>query len=149
VGKFSPKRRERRKRRGVVDMSTTPPPEPPYKPPPLHACTELVFPIDLSDEDQFVIRQRIYKGKIVDFAIMQKVCVDGKWVDVARIDCCGGTIHRHQYVAGSDDDTYDHRLIAEIPAQDGWEVVDQGYDGATNVMFNEWEGNLRRWRDGS
>jgi len=64
---------------------------------------------------------------------------------VARIDCCGSTIHRHQFDQ-TGKDLYDHRVIVEIPAQDGWSVVDAGYAEAYEVMFNEWEENLRRWR---
>jgi hypothetical protein len=79
---------------------------------------------------------------------MQETRTDSGWARVARIDCCGGTIHRHQFIIGSEVDIYDHRPIMEIPAQDGWEAVDKGYDSASDVMFNEWEDNLRRWRDG-
>lgn len=135
------------RRHKLADMTITPPPEPHYVPPGLDVAIQTVTPIDITREDQMVVRQRFYRGKVADFAICQKVRVNGKWVDVARIDCCHSTIHRHQFNQEGID-LYDHRVIIEIPAVEGWNVVDAGYDNAYNVMLNEWDQNLERWRNG-
>lgn len=135
------------RRQKLADMTIFPPPEAQYVPPGLDVCTQSVTPIDITAEDQMVVRQRIFRGKVADFAIAQKVRVGGRWVDVARIDCCHSTIHRHQFdQAGVD--VYDHRVIIEIPAVEGWYVVDAGYDNAYSVMLSEWDQNLERWRNG-
>lgn len=33
-------------------------------------------------------------------------------------------------------------------AVDGHLVVDESFDAMLDLVFNEWEDNLRRWRDG-
>ncbi|WP_146237497.1 DUF7718 family protein [Georgenia satyanarayanai] len=127
-------------------MSGQTTPEAQYKPPPESACDVQVLPIELTETDRLHIRMAIYRGKIVDFAIMQlSVRDDGEEVHVARIDCCHGTVHRHQYDRRGRD-VYERREIVAIPATDGWEVVDAAYAEASETMFNEWEENLRRWR---
>lgn len=72
--------------------------------------------------------------------------MNGRWKTVARIDCCGGTIHRHQYDRQGND-IVGHELIKEIPPNDGWKVVNEAYLTAYDVMHHEWEDNLRRWRN--
>ena len=119
-----------------------------YVPPPRDMCQIEVYPVEITPTDRLTIRQQIYRGKIVNFAIMQDVLESGTWHQVARIDCCHGTIHRHQYNRDGID-LYDHRVIQEIPATRGWAVVDAGYVSAQDAMFNEYEENLRRWRDGA
>ena len=89
--------------------------------------------------------QAIYRGRIVDFAIQQEAELDGDWAEVARIDCCHSTIHRHQFnQAGTD--TYDRRVIQNIP-KEGWDVVNAAFQGAVDVMLSEWEENHRRWNN--
>lgn len=134
----------RKGERGLADMSAEVS-ELEYRPPPKTACDERQWPQYLTEVDRLHIRTWRYRGRIVDFAIMQIIEVDGKDVHVARIDCCHSIIHRHQFdKAGVD--LYDHRVIVPIPHEDGWDVVDAGYAAATDVMFNEWEENLRRWK---
>ncbi|MFF9393243.1 DUF7718 family protein [Streptomyces griseoluteus] len=122
--------------------------EKPYVPPPREVCTVETFPIYITADDRLTIKQHVYKGKIVHFAIMQDIREGDIWHHVARIDCCHGTIHRHQYNRAGDD-IYDSRVITEIPADNGWSVVDAGYQVAQDAMFDEYEENLRRWRDGA
>lgn len=131
--------------RRLADMGTEPVPESPYVPPPAAACSEDVFPVMITEADRFHVRLRSYRGKIVDFAITQLTTVDGVGeVTVARIDCCHGSVHRHQFNREGDD-IYDHRVIRAIPLK-GWDVVDEAYTEAYETMFNEWDENLRRWR---
>lgn len=139
---------ENSRRERLADMSIQPPPEPGYIPPGLDVATENVTPIDLGMDDQLVIRQRYYRGKTVDFAIMQKIRIGQKWIDVARIDCCHSMIHRHQFNRQGVD-VYDRRVIINIPAEEaGWDIVHAGYDDAYTAMLEEWDQNLERWRNG-
>ena len=129
--------------KGVLPASST------YQPPAAHVCDETVFPVEMSPTDQFVVRQRIYKGKVVDFAVMQqtRVSPDDPWREVARIDCCHGRIHRHRF-ACDDPSVDDNVTLADIPAQGGWEFVDSHYDETSRVLFDSWEDELWRWRNG-
>jgi hypothetical protein len=121
-------------------------PETSYKPPPRDVSRLIDFRVHLVDDDNMLaVKAWEYRGKIVDFAVSQVVHIEGKWVDVARIDTAGGTIHRHQYDQGGSD-LWDHRKIRDIPHENGWDVVDRGYEEALDMMENEWEDNLRRWR---
>ncbi len=89
------------------------------------------------------------RGLFVDFAIQQLyIYEDGGETEVARIDCCHGIIHRHQFVKSTGEDIYDRRPIATIPAADGWQVVHHGYDEAYEIMLSEFNENEKRWRDG-
>ncbi|MFC1418562.1 DUF7718 family protein [Streptacidiphilus cavernicola] len=120
-----------------------------YKPPPIPPAIETNFPIDLTDTDILKVRQVEYRKWVVDFAIMQLTMEAGEWVHVARIDCCHGMIHRHQFAQNGRD--LDGRLeIKAIPADDDnrWEIVQDGFYKAIGTMQEEWEDNLRRWRDG-
>lgn len=132
--------------RRLVDMSEPPTSNDTYTPPPEAACDVQEFPAELTDTDRLHIRMVSYRGKIVDFAIMQ-LTTDPAGVEyhVARIDCCHGTVHRHQFDRKGND-VYDRRVIVAIPATNGWDVVDAAYADAFDAMFNEWEENLRRWR---
>lgn len=91
---------------------------------------------------------RTYRNRIVDFAFMQLTKSYDKWVEVARIDCCGGTIHRHQFDQDGVD-LYDHLLIKPIP-RDGreWDTVNDSYEVMFDDMMDRWQENLRRWRNG-
>ncbi|MBK5995866.1 hypothetical protein JHN53_30400 [Streptomyces sp. MBT58] len=119
-----------------------------YTPPGTPPAAEQTFPIELSEENRLVVRLRTYRKKIVDYAVMQETSVAGEWVHVARIDCCGGTIHRHLVTQGGKT-LLDHDLIRDIPyGEKSWEVVDDSYEGALDEMEERWEDNLRRWRRG-
>jgi len=118
----------------------------PTAPPPRSACDEVVYPVAVEVGHELVIRQQIYRGKIVDFSIQQRTLDDGRWYDVARIDCCHSTVHRHQTyrtVTGRND----IEVIREIPSE-GRAVVNEAFTTAMDVMEDEWEGNLRRWSGG-
>lgn len=121
-----------------------------YKPPPCPPAVESNFPIEITETDKLHIRQQVYKDFITFFAIMQLVREGGEWKHVARIDCCHSMIHRHQFVRSTGLDIYDHALIVAIPADGGdrWSVVNSGYHDALAVMWDEWEANVQRWRDG-
>ncbi|WP_329105614.1 hypothetical protein OG792_33100 [Micromonospora sp. NBC_01699] len=121
-----------------------------YDPPPREACEEIEIPIRLPEPgNELRVRQSIYRNRIVDFAVIQIVRVDGAWINVAKIDCDRGVIHRHQYVRSTGEDVWDHRPLEEIPPDQGWKVVDRWFDRALQMLEDDWEGNLRRWNGDS
>lgn len=119
-----------------------------YKPPPKHDCHREVFYTyptgDDNDGQRIVVRMWVHRGKIVDFAINQVIDIDGKWKTVARIDCCGGQVHRHQYDKDGKD-LIGHQPIRVIPPVGGEDVVNEAYKQALQVMHDEYDDNLGRW----
>ncbi|GAA1744898.1 hypothetical protein GCM10009681_14790 [Luedemannella helvata] len=117
-----------------------------YKPPPEEEChcETFVFHPTGRENDPIKLHVRFmqYQGKIVDFSINQVFVLDGISHDIARIDTAHGTIHRHQFFPRRQQV---RTVITEIPVDDGWNVVDKGYDNALDVMQDEWDDNLRRW----
>jgi hypothetical protein len=95
--------------------------------------------------DKLIVRTKDYRGKIVDFAVMQIRVVDGEDKEIARIDCCGGTIHRHFYDRNGTD-LLDHDPICAIPlGEKGQELINERFPEALKLINNEWEANVRRW----
>jgi hypothetical protein len=84
LGNNSNKRRSR-----LADMSMVPA-ERSYIPTPVPPADELTYVIEPDSENQLVVRLRTYRKRTVDFAVMHRTFEGGQWVDVARIDCCGG-----------------------------------------------------------
>ena len=130
----------------LADMTITPPH---YKPPPVPPAVETTFPVELTETDEFRIRQVMWSRRIVDFAIVQLYREEDALNQVAKIDCCHSKIHRHQYTRDGGD-LYDHLEIKAIPADGGdrWSIVHAGYYDALGLMQEEWEDNRRRWQDG-
>lgn len=106
--------------------------------------------LHLADEGhQLKIRRCMYKRLVVDFAFIQVYYLDGVPHHVAKIDCCGGTVHQHQYVRPSGKDILDHDPLIVIPQRNPYEVVDEWYDRSLHMMVYGWEDNFRRWNDGA
>lgn len=133
-----------RLRRRIADM-TIRPANRQYRPPPKRSCDVETYEYPLSDVDSMHVHYWMYRGKYVHFAITQARMVDGTSINIARIDTCWGIVHEHLYDQQGND-TLDHRVIYEIPTNDGWEVVDKAYDEALDIMEDKWADNLRRWR---
>lgn len=136
-----------RSRRKLPQHDLTPEPVI-YVPPDFEDLDErLELPIYDADGHMLTYRQDIYRGKIVDFAIMHQFKTDGRVLDVARIDCCHGVIHRHVFNV-KQEDLVDHQPIHNIVV-DGfeWETVDSWFLICAEKMEKEWEHNVRRWNN--
>jgi hypothetical protein len=132
--------------RRLVDMTITPPRDRCQVP---RAAFSRTDKLPLIDGELLVIRTAEFRGKIVDFAITQATSVGARWVNVARIDCCWGTVHRHLFDKNGEP-LVDHEPICDIPtAPNGYEIVNQRYGEAWELMHNEWESSLRRWNGDS
>lgn len=117
-----------------------------YKPPQFASRSDPV--IDLpADGHQLRIRMMRYRHMVVDFAVNQIYFLEGVPFEVARIDCSGGTIHRHQFIKSTGEDLLDHELLIVIPQRKPFEVVDEWYDRSLHMMQYGWNDNFRRWDD--
>lgn len=92
--------------------------------------------------------QLLYRGRIVDFAISTYYEYEGTRHTIARIDCCWGMVHRHQFDKNGRD-VLDHQLMHQI-VLDGtqWEQVDEMFGECYTKVLDEAFANFRRWSDG-
>lgn len=139
------------KARRLADMTIPPQPEPLYELPPTHECETYdgVRVGLLVAGHELCIRFVIWtpRNLVVDFSVEQRMLHEGEWVAVARIDTKHRTVHRHQYSrADPQTDLYDRRVLAPIPAIGGYELVNDWYRKATQLLDTEWEENVRRWK---
>jgi hypothetical protein len=135
----------------LADMSEAPPEPPDYELPDPEDCEEYNDGLVLKAENELRTRISLWKSRlIVEFAVMQIVRHNGRWVEVARIDTCHhGSVHKHQLSKSRPDDRVGRRdEIEKIPSTNGWAVVDENYDRALQLMKADWTENLRRWRRG-
>lgn len=137
--------RRKKSNRRLVDMSAAPAEPEEYRPPDRSRCDEEPWAASLSESDRIFVRPTTYRGKVVDFAIMQQVLIDDEWVEVARIDTNHGTVHRHLFRS---DGSQERIVIETIPTgkHDSWTFVDSWLQKAFDMMFNEWESWRRQWR---
>ena len=133
-------------------MAVTPPPpaEGEYYPPPDHDCEELPgFPIVISGTERIAGRALEHRGKVVDFSISLQIrdASGAVWVEVARIDCRHGTVHKHQFNrSGREAKVTKIRDIPSGSDEEAWDVVDSGYDSATELFTTQAESHVRAWR---
>lgn len=115
-----------------------------YKPPPRWVCSEEEWKVALTDHDHLVVRQRIFRGKICDFAIIQfRRDHNDVTFAIVRVDCCHGTVHRH--VLSREGEDLEREVIKEIPAIDGRDVVDSMFSGMYDRMMSDYDANVRGW----
>ncbi len=113
-------------------------------------------PIPLSPEgDHLHLRQWCYRGKIVDFAIMQYLTPshpdnsgsDGN-SDVARIDTSHSEVHKHQYFRDGREQV--RSVIKSLQDADSLEhaeeMIDACFDACNDDMSEHWVDHLDTWR---
>jgi hypothetical protein len=146
LGKSKGRKADRR----LVDMGMQPPEPPSYDLPDSDECDEVPGKIVLALGHELNTRFCIWKDRlIVEFAVVQVVRHNGRWVEVARIDTCHASVHKHQLSKSKPDDQVGHKEeLKKIPGQSPWTVVNDWYDTALILMQTEWTENLRRWRHG-
>lgn len=116
-----------------------------YVPPDKSVGNISLMPLDLGEGHSLLVRQHTYRGLIVDFAIMQLFSVDGDEFEIARIDCCWGTVHRHVFDRKGND-MMDHQEIKRIVSGPGaWETVNAEFEPCYERMMTEFMENHRRW----
>lgn len=119
-----------------------------YEPPPVPPAEEAEWTILITSGEKLRVRVRTLHGRTVDFAIMRMTELGwGPWVEIARIDCCHGTVHRHLFTREGGV-LQDLRTIRVLPASIGPEVIEESFDIALDEFLAEWEEDLRRWSSG-
>lgn len=128
--------------RGLVDM-TVEPAAYLYRPP--SNAEPLEYRSDLGEGSLLIVRQSIYRGKVVDFAFTQ--CppgTDGHEPHVYRIDCCHGEVHSHQYFRNGDEER--RTVIQSITdRRTAWETVDTAFYECNDRIHASWHANFERW----
>ncbi|WP_157756632.1 hypothetical protein [Plantactinospora sp. KBS50] len=141
------KSKGRPKKGRLADMTSQPPGENCYEPPPDDECEEFAATIDLAPNVRMGTRLVYLRGtsQLVYFAVWQAIKLDGRWERVARVDCHHGTIHRHDFTRSGRNQV---TVLAAIPVASGSsELLDRWCTQVESIMQNEWEANVRRWRD--
>nr|WP_231716035.1 type II secretion system F family protein [Arthrobacter zhangbolii] len=136
--------RNRQNNRPPVDMSIKVEDQE-YRPPDVSSCDVVEYPFDLGDGHSLFVTQRIYRKKIVDFAIMQLFTEGDKQHEIARIDCCHGVVHRHVFDRQGND-LVDRQILRKIEvSQNPWDTVDSEFGICNDRMSTEYMENYRRW----
>lgn len=103
-------------------------------------CTPIV---DGDNLNEVTVRMLCHGTRVVEFSISHWTHVGGERYEVVRVDSCHYEVHAHQfYRSGS----APSRRVLEpvIQAED----VDASYEPAMEIVFDQWEDNLRRWNRG-
>jgi hypothetical protein len=91
---------------------------------------------------------RVYQGiwrngpLITDFVLVQQVKIRSRWRDVLKVDCCHGSVHVHQLTMSGRNDTRELQPISKSAD------LLVGLTKATDIVYDHWENNLRRWKRG-
>lgn len=140
---LNPKSGARGKR--LVDMSALHPVEDYRRPD--DATLDEAPPMDIGD-GHFIYSELWYlRGKIVWFALghYYKPTPASPGVQIARVDCCGNTVHEHRYDRDNKD-VLDHRVICEIPVENPGDVVHDAYEAAWEFIVDNSQRNVELWR---
>lgn len=128
--------------RRLADMSQHPPSFE-YCPP--RGGEQHEYPIQLDEHHELRVRMHLYQGMVVDFAFVQRYTGEEFPVEVARVDCCHGEVHVHQFgrLGGQIDRTVLHTISREEP----WKTVDEWFYSCNEAWCvpEEWERRYRRW----
>ena len=110
-------------------------------PPPLDECDEVTVPIEPDLTNRLTMRIVRWNGQLVDYAIIHStLAMSGEWAEIACIDCCHSSVHRH---SGRNNDKTPE-IIREIHSQQDvqdsfHDSYDEVYDGY--LEFKERWGN--------
>ncbi|MBN9745767.1 hypothetical protein DMP23_32595 [Amycolatopsis sp. A1MSW2902] len=81
---------------------------------------------------------------MVWFCLEQTISIDGAKYKVVRVDTEHGTVHVHKFTKS--DQTGTRKTLQTIP-REGHDVVDTHFSEWLDRLLNEWEANVRRFRD--
>lgn len=137
-----------RPRRGqLADLTIYPQPSPVYERPPEKDCE--VYPGEFVLRRGHEVRTEYWlldDTYMVFFAVVQIAYRDDGWQEVARIDTCHATVHKHQLHRSAPADSVGTRTeLCEIPANGGWSVIETWYSQSLDHMRDCWQENLRLW----
>lgn len=99
---------------------------------------------DLGDDGRCIQTMLFHRNQVVWFSVVTQVAIDGHWYDVARADTCHDEAHLHRYVRGRRAEVGRHVLRSIGTIED----AEAGFDEACDRLLDDWEDNVRRWRNG-
>jgi hypothetical protein len=145
MGKASGRNRQERR---LVDKTLHPDP---VRDAMLHApegcpdCIEDPQTVVFNDFNQVVLRMQLHGHKLVDFAMIQqhRQSLDHAWIDVLVADCQHEELHVHRC-----DSTGRRSSRTSVMSITSADDVEAAYLKASDLVFEQWEENLRRCRDG-
>jgi len=127
-------------------MTIYPQRTPEYVPPPVERVEEYVSREVLEFGQELRVRYHIFDDRVMTFfAVMQITHRDDGWTEVARIDTCHATVHKHQLHKGSSDTVGTRTELSPIPVTDPYITIETWYSESLKHMHNEWQENLRLW----
>jgi hypothetical protein len=150
AGLHAQSRRKGEKR--SVDMSLGIEEAEPWSCPPADECeqTRYTLPIDGADPALHQVKVRLVTelvtADLVRFAVVQQTLEHGRWRDVVEVDTCHDCdVHLHQYARRTHARIGELEVLAEVRSVN---EVQGGYDVAYGRVFEQWEVNVERWRNG-
>lgn len=121
------------------------------RPPPgeLEPPVPFTFPLEgaVTGEDEVKVRliSTALTSELVEFAVVQMTMYRGRWRNVLSIDSCHDLdVHQHGYGRSQEGRVGDPE--PRMPLSRLTDVQD-GYDIADDLIFENWVKNRRRWRD--
>lgn len=91
-----------------AEIAWEPPPEADWE-------QEVPSKYHLQKRSRLISRIAYYRGKIVDYAVMHEILIDGEWAQVYRVDCDHGMVHRHTGLPSRNEQ---RDLVRKIKSQD-------------------------------
>ena len=82
--------------------------------------------------------------RVADYAFVHEICLNGSWVEIAKIDCAHGEVHKH-WPPPDESGRLQRIVILPIYSQ---EDVEKTYQDSLNEIYDNLEENERKWRDG-
>lgn len=95
--------------------------------------------IHLDADNRVFARRRSWRGKLIEFALVQQTRALGEWHDVIRADTCHGEVHLH--IRGAEGGERREVIHAITDAAS----VERGYDVCIARVFDRAEENVRCW----
>lgn len=117
----------------------------PWMPDPEECENEPPYVFQHDPNERVVVSLTTHVTRIVAFAVTQqtRASEEQAWHDVVRIDSAHGTVHLHRFNQRGIE--FGRKVLQPINDVGDVEV---GYRQAEDLVFDEWQENLRRWRRG-
>lgn len=131
-----------RQSHGLVDMQETAPAEDFLSQFPPEELEEDEYDFDLGPEDRCIHKFLYHHHSIVWFSIVQQTLDDGQWHTVIRADTCHDEAHVHRFRRRRGEESQ-RRVLCQVSSI---EEVGRGFDEASDLITEQWEENVRRWR---
>jgi hypothetical protein len=97
--------------------------------------------IHLDERNRVFARRRTWRGKLIEFALVQQTFVGGEWHDVIRADTCHGEVHLHLCSLWGGERREVVHAVTDVDS------IERGYDVCSARLFEHAEDNVRCWSE--